>query len=160
MDIDIFVTFYDNRDDFFITLWKKVHRFKYDHCSVVLRAKGFPSICLHTYFGSKPKFVREKYYHKKMQPLKAYYIGKTDLSFEEIRSVIEGGKKFSIYKYFFWYYFTRWWLKWKPRWVCTTMVCRILKKCKLYDTYRVIPDKLNKELSDADSFYSWTSGDG
>jgi hypothetical protein len=160
MDINVFVTFYNNRDDSFLALWKRAHGLRYDHCSMVLMVKGFPSICLHVYHKSKPKFVREKYYHKKMEPLKVYYIGKTNLSFAEIRSVIDNGKNFSISQCILWYYFTSWFSKWKPKWVCTTIVCRILKKCKLYDTCHVIPDKLEKELSDADSFYSWTSGDG
>jgi len=158
--MDIFVTFYTNQDKPILAWGLKFHKYKYDHCSIILKTDDYPMLSLHVSTENFPKFIREKTLHKVMEPRKIFYIGKTSTSPEEVVALLERGKKFSIVKIALWYYLTRWFLKWEPKWICTTVVCRILNKCKLYNTHCVIPDKLEKELSDADSFYSWTSGDG
>ena len=157
--MDVFLTFYTLRVGF-LKKWLRFNNLRYDHCSVVLRKKGVPMVCLHVCSKRRPRFVREVAMHEIMEPKKVYYMGETSVPYEELQKVLEKGKKFSVVKCILWYYIIRWCTQRKPKWFCCSVCCRILNKCKLYDKIIVIPDELEKELSDANSFYSWSSGFG
>tara|TARA_Y100001963_G_C6766569_1_gene442611 strand:- start:836 stop:1369 length:534 start_codon:yes stop_codon:yes gene_type:complete len=157
-ETEIYICFYDRSCvDYRARVCNILSGSKINHCGVLLSREN-SSLILASAKTHRSKFVDSFRYHKAdCEPCSMLYLGKREVSYEQLFNYIEEPYKGDIRGLVWWWFLGRFLLPLMVPPTCALLTCRLLRVMGYQIKDHVQPQTLFKELTSENYSNSWAS---